>query len=81
MRVTIIYWILLALPLVAAINQTCSFIEPCPNHATCNPLNYYCVCSSGFIGNCDVPADPIGEFPQMVNLRPFVFQLFYMDPI
>lgn len=51
---------LLSLDLLQAIRQTCSFIEPCPNHADCNPINNYCVCEEGYIGNCNIQADVVG---------------------
>lgn len=50
----------LLLASVLGINQTCSFLENCPQNAHCNPLNNFCVCESGFIGSCLTPAEPIG---------------------
>jgi hypothetical protein len=65
----------------AGIRQGCSFIEPCPSHAECNPLSNFCVCEEGFIDDCQTPAEPISEYPQIVELPVNSSRLFYMRPI
>jgi hypothetical protein len=72
---------LLYLQGLQAINQTCSLIDPCPDHAECDSLTNYCVCKAGYIGNCNTEADPIGEYPQIVTMTTNSTHFFYMKPI
>jgi len=65
----------------AAINQTCTLIQPCPANAGCSPLTNYCVCDPGFIGSCNTKADSLAQYPELIELNPYTRQFFFIKPI